>query len=103
MCIRDRDEVFLGHSVARSQNVSEATSEIIDEEVKRLTQHGFDEARRILTERIEDLHTLAKAMLEYETLSGEEIIDVLKGVPPKREDESLARPTLPSAAVPLTH
>jgi cell division protease FtsH len=99
----NQDEVFLGHSVARSQNVSEATSEIIDEEVKRLTQHGFDEARRILTERIEDLHTLAKAMLEYETLSGEEIIDVLKGVPPKREDESIARPTLPSAAVPLTH
>ena len=99
----NQDEVFLGHSVARSQNVSEATSEIIDEEVKRLTQHGFDEARRILTERIEDLHTLAKAMLEYETLSGEEIVDILKGVPPKREDESLTRPTLPSAAVPLTH
>jgi cell division protease FtsH len=99
----NQDEVFLGHSVARSQNVSEATSEIIDEEVKRLTQSGFDEARRILTERIEDLHTLAKAMIEYETLSGEEIIDILKGVPPKREDESLARPVLPSAAVPLTH
>ena len=99
----NQDEVFLGHSVARSQNVSEATSEIIDEEVKRLTQHGFDEARRILTERIEDLHTLAKAMLEYETLSGDEIVDILKGVPPKREDESLARPPLPSAAVPLTH
>ena len=99
----NQDEVFLGHSVARSQNVSEATSEIIDAEVKRLTQGGFDEARRILTERIEDLHTLAKAMLEYETLSGEEIIDILKGVPPKREDESLARPPLPSAAVPLTH
>jgi cell division protease FtsH len=62
-----------------------------------------DEARRILTERIEDLHTLAKAMIEYETLSGDEIIDILKGVPPKREDESLQRPTLPSAAVPLTH
>jgi cell division protease FtsH len=99
----NQDEVFLGHSVARSQTVSEATSEIIDAEVKRLTQSGFDEARRILTERIEDLHTLAKAMLEYETLSGDEIIDVLKGVPPTREDESLARPVLPSAAVPLTH
>jgi cell division protease FtsH len=99
----NQDEVFLGHSVARSQNVSEATSEIIDEEVKRLTQHGFDEARRILTERIEELHILAKAMIEYETLSGEEIIDILKGVPPKREDESVARPTLPAAAVPLTH
>jgi cell division protease FtsH len=99
----NQDEVFLGHSVARSQNVSEATSEIIDAEVKRLTQQGFDEARRILTERIEDLHALAKAMLEYETLSGDEIVDILKGIPPKREDESLQRPTLPAAAVPLTH
>jgi cell division protease FtsH len=99
----NQDEVFLGHSVARSQNVSEATSEIIDAEVKRLTQQGFDEARRILTERIEDLHTLAKAMLEYETLSGEEIIDLLKGIPPKREEEDVQRPNLPSAAVPLTH
>ena len=99
----NQDEVFLGHSVARSQTVSEATSEIIDAEVKRLTQGGFDEARRILTERIEDLHTLAKAMLEYETLSGEEITNVLKGVMPSREDTEALRPTLPSAAVPLTH
>jgi cell division protease FtsH len=99
----NQEEVFLGHSVARNQNVSEATAEIIDAEVKRLTQQGFEEARRILTERIEDLHTLAKAMLEYETLSGDEIIDVLKGIAPKREDLEAPRPTLPSAAVPLTH
>jgi cell division protease FtsH len=99
----NQDEVFLGHSVARSQNVSEATAEIIDAEVKRLTQEGFDEARRILTERLEDLHTLAKAMLEYETLSGEEIRDLLKGIPPTREEAEVQRPSLPSAAVPLTH
>jgi cell division protease FtsH len=99
----NQDEVFLGHSVARSQNVSEATAEIIDAEVKRLTQEGFDEARRILNDRLEDLHTLAKAMLEYETLSGEEIANVLKGVPPVREETEVHRPTTPSAAVPLTH
>jgi len=99
----NQDEVFLGHSVARSQNISEATAEIIDAEVKRLTQQGFDEARRILTERLEDLHTLAKAMLEYETLSGEEITNVLKGIPPIREDAEAQRPVLPAAAVPLTH
>ncbi len=99
----NQDEVFLGHSVARSQNVSEATAEIIDAEVKRLTQSGFDEARRILTERIEDLHILAKAMLEYETLSGEEIKDVIKGIAPVRELEETQRPSLSNAAVPLTH
>ncbi len=99
----NQDEVFLGHSVARSQNVSEATAEVIDAEVKRLTQEGFDEARRILTERLEDLHVLAKAMLEYETLSGDEIANVLKGIPPVREETEVHRPSNPSAAVPLTH
>jgi cell division protease FtsH len=99
----NQEEVFLGHSVARNQNVSEATAEIIDAEVKRLTRGGYDEAKRILTERMEDLHTLAKAMLEYETLSGEEITNVLKGVPPQREDLDAQKPLLPSAAVPLTH
>jgi cell division protease FtsH len=69
----NQDEVFLGHSVSRTQNVSEETARIIDEEVKRLVQGGYDEAKRILTEKIEDLHTLAKALLEYETLTGDEI------------------------------
>src|SRR5580658_9477591 len=69
----NQEEVFLGHSVARTQNVSEDTAQKIDAEVRRLVQAGLDEARRILTERLDDLHTLAKALLEYETLSGDEI------------------------------
>lgn len=84
----NQDEVFLGHSVARTQNVSEETARLIDSEVKRLVQYGLDEARRILTDKIDDLHTLGKALLEYETLSGEEIADILKGIPPKREEEA---------------
>ncbi|MEA3033590.1 MAG: cell division protease FtsH, partial [Sphingomonadales bacterium] len=70
----NQEEVFLGHSVSRTQNVSEATANIIDAEVKRLVQNGYAEAKRILTEKLDDLHTLAKALLEYETLSGDEII-----------------------------
>ena len=65
----NQEEVFLGHSVARTQNVSEDTAQKIDTEVRRLVQGGLDEARRILTERIEDLHALAKALLEFETLT----------------------------------
>src|SRR5881394_3869848 len=57
----NQEEVFLGHSVSRTQNVSEETANIIDAEVKRLVQAGYDEAKRILTERLVDLHTLAKA------------------------------------------
>ncbi len=99
----NQDEVFLGMSVQRTQNISEETSKIIDAEIKRLTQAGYEEAKRILTERLDDLHTLAKALLEYETLSGEEIVNVLKGIPPKRDDPTDVRPTGPSVAVPITH
>ncbi len=98
----NQDEVFLGHSVSRTQNVSEETARIIDEEVKRLVQAGYDEAKRILTEKIEDLHTLAKALLEYETLTGDEITNALKGVMPRRDDAGDAGPTLPAVSVPLT-
>jgi cell division protease FtsH len=99
----NQEEVFLGHSVARNQNVSEETAKIIDQEVKKLVKAGEDEARRILTERIEDLHTLAKSLLEYETLSGDEIVNALKGVPPVRDEPQDRRPTGPSVAVPITH
>ncbi|MDO1559581.1 ATP-dependent zinc metalloprotease FtsH [Brevundimonas sp. 2R-24] len=98
----NQDEVFLGHSVARTQNVSEETARIIDAEVKRLVGEGHDEARRILTERRDDLETLAKALLEYETLSGDEIRDLLeKGLPPNR-DVTDAPSSGPSVAVPIT-
>ena len=59
-----------------------------------------EERRRILTERIEDLHTLAKALLEYETLTGDEIVSVIKGVKPTR-DEPLVKPERPRVSVPL--
>jgi cell division protease FtsH len=97
----NQEEVFLGHSVARTQNVSEETAKTIDLEVRRLVQGGYDEARRILTERIEDLHTLAKTLLEYETLSGDEVIAALKGVTPDRTDAEVRSPPPPRVSVPL--
>ena len=97
----NQEEVFLGHSVARTQNVSEETARLIDSEVKRLIQEGLDEARRILTERLEDLHKVAKALLEFETLSGDEITNAMKGVMPNREEPE-KRPTGPNASVPLS-
>ncbi|MDR7231240.1 cell division protease FtsH [Caulobacter sp. BE264] len=98
----NQDEVFLGHSVARTQNVSEETARLIDSEVKRLVQYGLDEARRILTEKIDDLHTLGKALLEYETLSGEEIAGVLRGEAPKREEEETTTAVVAPSLVPLS-
>ena len=97
----NQEEVFLGHSVARSQNVSEATSQKIDEEVKRIVADGYTAARKILTKKNKDLETLAKGLLEYETLSGEEIANLLKGIAPKRDDGTTPRPSgTPSSAVP---
>lgn len=99
----NQDEVFLGHSVARTQNVSPETMIKIDSEVRRLVKGGEDEARRILTEKLEQLHSIAKALLEFETLSGDEIIGVMKGVQPTREeDETNKMPTGPTASVPVS-
>nr|MDQ2861932.1 ATP-dependent zinc metalloprotease FtsH [Pseudomonadota bacterium] len=97
----NQEEVFLGHSVARTQNVSEDTAQKIDFEVRRLVQTAHDEARRILTERLEDLHTLAKTLLEFETLSGDEIVGALKGVRPTRDEPEHRQPAGPRVSVPL--
>ncbi len=72
-------EVFLGHSVTQNKNVSEATAREIDTEIKAVIDHAYAEAKRILTERRDDLEALAKGLLEYETLSGDEIQMVLRG------------------------
>jgi cell division protease FtsH len=97
----NQEEVFLGHSVARNQNVSEDTAKVIDAEIKRLTQAGYAEAKRILTEKLEDLHTVARALLEYETLTGDEIVNVLRGIPPRRDEPEVKAPPGPRSSVPL--
>ncbi|MFA5122553.1 ATP-dependent zinc metalloprotease FtsH [Zavarzinia sp.] len=75
----NQEEVFLGHSVSRTQNVSEETARKIDAEVKKLVDNALATARQILTDKRGDLETLAKGLLEYETLSGDEIRALLRG------------------------
>jgi len=95
----NQDEVFLGMSVSRTQNASEATVQKIDSEIRRLVEEGYNEATKILTEKRADLEALAKGLLEYETLSGEEIQDLLNGKKPNRE--SVLEPSTPrTSAVP---
>ena len=83
----NQEEVFLGHSVAQSKNISEQTARIIDEEVIRIVADAEKRARKILEENIKDLHIIAKGLLEYETLSGEEIKNLIKGIKPNRDDD----------------
>jgi cell division protease FtsH len=95
----NQDEVFLGMSVSRTQNASEATVQKIDSEIRRFVEQGYNEATRILTEKRADLEALAKGLLEFETLTGDEIQDLLKGKKPNRE--SVLEPSAPrTSAVP---
>jgi cell division protease FtsH len=80
----NEQEVFLGHSVAQSNNMSEETARLIDEEVRKLIEDAETTARRILTEHRDQLEVLARGLLEYETLSGDEVTALLKGIPPVR-------------------
>jgi cell division protease FtsH len=81
----NEEEVFLGRSVTRQQNMSEETAKKVDAEVKKIVETGYDRAKKVLTEKIDDLHKLAKALLVYETLTGDEIRDLmLKNIQPKK-------------------
>jgi cell division protease FtsH len=75
----NEEEVFLGHSVTQRKNVSDATAKVIDEEIRRIVETGEATARRILEEHLDELHALAKGLLEFETLSVDEIRRIIKG------------------------
>ncbi len=98
----NEQEVFLGHSVTQTKNISDGTAKLIDEEMRQLIQIGEETARRILTEKIDGLHALAKALLEFETLSGEEVQAILRGerIVRKSDDEETKGPT--DSAVPVS-
>ncbi len=73
----NEEEVFLGRSIARQQNMSEEMTKKVDTEIRKLIDEGYNKAKEILTNKIDDLHKLAKALLVYETLSGDEILNLL--------------------------
>ncbi|WP_420141576.1 ATP-dependent zinc metalloprotease FtsH [Sphingomonas sp.] len=87
----NQDEVFLGHSVSRNQHMSEETARLIDSEVRRLVEEGEATARKVLTDNLDELHRLAAALLEYETLTGEESKRAIAGEDIGRENPT-ARP-----------
>jgi cell division protease FtsH len=93
----NEQELFLGHSVTQTRGVSEATAQLIDSEVRRLIEEAESSARKILVEHIDELHRLAQALLEYETLSGDEIRGLLRGEPIVRRDPDDTPATPPAA------
>jgi cell division protease FtsH len=84
----NEDEVFLGRSITRQQHISEETAKKVDAEIKKIVDTGYKRAKKILTEKIDDMHKLAKALTLYETLTGDEITDlILKNKYPKRTED----------------
>ena len=99
----NQEEVFLGHSVTRTQNVSEQTAQLIDAEVRTIVTVGYDRAKQVLTDNIDQLHNLAAALLELETLTGDEIKKVMAGEPIERgtgNGTAIARPSSGVSAIP---
>ena len=88
----NQDEVFLGHSVARAQSVSEDTARLIDAEVRRLIEEAEGTARAVLTDNLDELHRLAGALLEFETLNGEEAKKVIVGDSIGRDEGNSRKP-----------
>jgi cell division protease FtsH len=82
----ERGEVFLGHSIGNDNKLSDKLRSIIDSEVKKLVEEGYSTAKKILTDKIDELHLIAKNLIEYETLSGQEIKDLIAGKLIKRKD-----------------
>lgn len=72
-------EVFLGHSVTQTKNISESTAQIIDQEVKRIVEESYERAKKLLTKKRKDFERLAQTLYELETLTGEEIDTIFKG------------------------
>lgn len=84
----DDGEVFLGHSMAaKGKEVSEETAQVIDKEIRRIVDHNYELAKQILMNNTEKLHSMAAALLKYETISIEQITDVMEGRVPREPDD----------------
>ncbi|CAN7179587.1 ATP-dependent zinc metalloprotease FtsH [Rhizobium sp. LjRoot254] len=98
----NEQEVFLGHSVSQSTNISDETAKIIDEEVRRLIEQGEQSARNIITENREQFIAVAEALLEFETLTGDELRELMNGKPPSRDPFDDTTPSHRHSSVPTT-
>ncbi len=96
----NEQEVFLGHSVTQSKNLSDDTAKLIDQEIRGLITAGEQKARQILQDNIDSLHRVAKGLLEFETLSGEEVKALMRGETIVRRDDNDGSKGSAGSAVP---
>jgi cell division protease FtsH len=76
-------EVFLGRSITKQVNVSEQTMQKVDLEIRRIIDEQYGLARRLIEENKDKMHAMARALLEWETIDGEQIQDIMEGRPPR--------------------
>jgi cell division protease FtsH len=76
-------EVFLGRSITTHKNVSEATMQQVDAEIRRIIDQQYTLARRLIEENTDKMHAMANALLEFETIDAEQIQDIMEGRPPR--------------------
>jgi cell division protease FtsH len=79
----EEQEVFLGHSVTQHKNVSDETTHLIDEEIRRVIDHSYQRARTILVENMDKLHAMSEALIKYETIDSDQIDDIMQGKTPR--------------------
>jgi cell division protease FtsH len=80
---KDEGEVFLGHSVTQQKMVSDETAHAIDEEIRSIVDRNYQRAKDLLVGNLDKLHTMAEALLKYETIDGEQIDDIMTGGTPR--------------------
>jgi cell division protease FtsH len=88
----EEGEVFLGRAVTQHKHASDETARLIDEEVRTIIDRNYERTRRILTDNLDKLHAMAAALMEHETLTSEQIDDIMAGRAPRalpaRSDDS---------------
>ena len=91
-------EVFLGHAITRHKNISDKTAEEIDHQIRKIIDDAYTQTQHILTKYRKELEMLSDALMEYETLTGEEIAIVLKGEKLERTEKPIhtARASVPT-------
>jgi cell division protease FtsH len=91
-------EVFLGRSVTQHKNVSEATMQKVDAEIRRIVDEQYALARKLLEENRDKVEAMTQALLEWETIDAEQIDDIMAGKPPRppKPSQSAPQPSAPS-------
>ncbi len=83
----EEGEVFLGHSMSKRKDVSDETAHVIDEEIRNIVDRSYVIAKKILEEKMDRLHIMAEALLKFETITTEQIKDIMEGKTPREPSD----------------